>query len=74
MDAILTARSAVSSLKIKDENLWAAIDNYYIEQSALLLKHGHEHNRQASGKFYDFLFSEAARNILDKYGYVSDRP
>ncbi|PCJ94456.1 MAG: molybdate ABC transporter substrate-binding protein [Flavobacteriaceae bacterium] len=69
-DIGFTSKSVVLSPKIKNEGNWISIneDNHSpINQGVVLLKSS---NRKQKGeRFYTFLFSEQAQNILKKYGY-----
>ncbi|MBT0608118.1 molybdate ABC transporter substrate-binding protein [Aequorivita echinoideorum] len=65
-----TAKSVVLSPQMKNEGKWIEIaqENYgKIEQGALLLKN--KSNEENAKKFYDFLFSDEAKLILERYGY-----
>jgi len=72
-DIGFTAKSIVLSSEMKGKGTWADINpkSYNpIRQGAVILKHGNETNHDAAKKFYDYLFSQRAKNILTKYGYV----
>jgi len=76
-DAGLTAKSVVLSPKMKDKGKWIEIDKSAckpIAQGIIILKHKKGNKYSASQKFYNFLFSHKAREILKKNGYsVEDR-
>ena len=58
---------------MKGKGMWVDIDrkSYQpIQQGAVILKHGNETNQNAAKKFYDYLYSEKAKIILKKYGYM----
>lgn len=66
-----TALAVVKSPSNQDVGKWIAIpDSLYspIGQGAVLIKHKGEVSEKAQ-LFYDFLFSQKAMAILDKYGY-----
>ncbi len=68
----ITAKSVVLSPEMRRKGKWIEIDPAVyapIAQGTVILKHGAMNHAQASQKFYDFLFSEAARKILRDYGY-----
>ncbi|MCI0695209.1 molybdate ABC transporter substrate-binding protein [candidate division KSB1 bacterium] len=68
----ITAKSVVLSPQMRGKGKWLEIDPVAyspIAQGAVILKHGAMNHPQASQKFYDFLFSEAAKKILKDYGY-----
>lgn len=70
VDIGLTAKSVVLSPQMKGKGQWEAVSLEAYEpiaQGAVILKHGREN--KASGRFYDFLFSEKARMIFEQYGY-----
>lgn len=67
-----TAMSVVLSPNIKGKGNWVAIDTTLhkpIKQGVVLIKQKTKENKYAQ-KFYDFLFSIEAKNILKKYGYL----
>lgn len=72
-DAGLTAKSVVLAGGIQNQGRWIEIekDSYEpIAQGAVILKNVKEKNLAAAQKFFDFIFSEPARKILQKYGYL----
>ncbi len=67
-----TAMSVVLSPNIKGKGNWIAIDaalHKPIKQGVVLIKQESKDNKHAQ-KFYNFLFSTEAKNILKKYGYL----
>jgi len=72
-DIGFTAKSIVLANEMKGKGIWVDIDrkSYQpIQQGAVILKHGNETNQNAAKKFYDYLYSEKAKIILKKYGYM----
>ena len=72
-DIGFTAKSIVLSNEVHGKGTWIDVDRKAynpIRQGAVILKHGNETNRDAAQKFYDYLYSQKAKNILKKYGYV----
>jgi len=68
-----TAKSVVLSPKMKDKGSWIEIDpgSYKpIEQGCVILQYGYDNHKTEVIKFYKFLFSGKAKNILTKYGYI----
>lgn len=68
-----TAKAIVLADEMKSKGIWIDVDRKAykpISQGAVILKHGNETNRDAAKKFYDYLYSQKAKNILKKYGYV----
>jgi molybdate transport system substrate-binding protein len=69
------ALSMVLSPEMKTKGNWILIDSSLyapIHQAAILLKHSKTSiKRQSSKDFYDFLYSEKAKEIFKKYGYHS---
>lgn len=66
-----TAMSVVMSPTMKGKGTWLEINkkNYTtIQQGIVVIKHKEQINPSVL-KFYDFLLSEKAQNILEKYGY-----
>lgn len=64
-----TAKSSVLSPKMKNKGSWIEIDKKLyspIQQGVVQLN-----NKEYSEKFYNFLFSEEAKEILEKYGYLT---
>ena len=72
-DIGFTAKSVVLSDELKGKGTWVDIDRKVyspISQAAVITKHGAETNKAASEKFYAFLYSKSAREILKKFGYL----
>ncbi len=68
----ITALSVVMSSKLKEKGQWIVLnDNFYtpIQQGAVIIKHKKKKTVNAQ-KFYDFLFSNEAKPILEKFGYL----
>ncbi|KAA0989861.1 molybdate ABC transporter substrate-binding protein [Dyadobacter aurulentus] len=67
------ALSIVLSPEMKNKGHYILLDSTSyqpIQQAAILLKHSNNSpKKEASQKFYDFLFSEKGKAILKKYGY-----
>lgn len=66
-----TAKSVVLSDKMKGKGSWIAIDeaDYSpIAQGVVIIKNDKAEQQDAE-RFYEFLFSQEARNILESYGY-----
>ena len=71
-DAGFTAKSVVLSPQMEGKGTWMEIqsDSYkHIEQGCVILKYGYNNQKDESIKFYNFLFSQKAKNILSKFGY-----
>lgn len=72
-DIGFTAKSIVVANEMKGKGTWIDIDRRSykpIRQGAVILKHGNESNQEAAKKFYNYLYSKKAKDILKKYGYV----
>jgi len=72
-DIGFTAKSIVLSDKTKDKGQWSELnkaDYPPILQAVVLLKHAQLSNSAAANRFYQFLFSEQAKNIFKKFGYL----
>lgn len=72
-DMGFTAKSVVLSPDMKGKGKWIEVprDLYDpIAQGVVILKHGQETNPKAAQEFYTFLYSEKARTILERYGYL----
>jgi len=70
-DIGFTSKSTVVSPKLRNRGKWIEIDKKVynpIEQGVVLLKQGK--NNEYAKKFYDFIFTQKARLILKKYGYL----
>ena len=70
-----TAQAAVLSTEMKGKGDWQAVDTTAyapIAQGAVILKHSEQSPNNAQ-RFYAFLFSEAGREILAKFGYVTNQ-
>ena len=66
-----TAMSVVLSPEMKGRGNWTALnDDLYspIEQAVVLIKRKKEKNKSAA-RFYDFLFSARAKQLLKNFGY-----
>jgi molybdate transport system substrate-binding protein len=67
-----TAKSVVLSPKMKDHGAWTEVDEKSytpIAQGAVIVER-HDKNSPEAVIFYDFIFSEKAKEILKKYGYL----
>jgi len=67
-----TAKSVVLSPELQGKGKWVEVpDESYepIAQGIVILRHGTENNGEAARKFYGFVFSSKAQEILTKYGY-----
>ncbi|MBG9375720.1 molybdate ABC transporter substrate-binding protein [Panacibacter sp. DH6] len=72
-DIGFTAKSVVLSPEMKNRGSWADVDlKAYapIEQAAVMLKHGEQTNKPAVQKFYEYLYSKTAKDILQSFGYL----
>jgi molybdate transport system substrate-binding protein len=72
-DVGFTAKSIVLSPELADQGKWVEVPagSYRpIAQSAVVLKHGAGKHPEASTRFFDFLYSEKARAVFTRYGYV----
>lgn len=72
-DIGFTSKSVVLSDEMKRKGRWIDLDiNTYtpIEQAAVILKHGSETNKDASEKFYNYLYSKTAKDIFKQFGYI----
>lgn len=73
VEAGFNALSIVLSPEMKGKGSYVIIDSAAykpIEQAAILLKHSDNSPKKESSKqFYDFLYSEKAKEIFRKYGY-----
>ena len=70
-DVGFTAKSIVLSPEMKGKGKWVEVPRELyspIAQGAVLLKHGAD--SKAAHQFYDFLFSDKARAIFERYGYL----
>jgi len=71
-DIGFTAKSVVVSPSMKGKGFWKEVNSKAykpIKQGCVILKYGFENNKIEAEKFYKFLFSNKAKNILIKYGY-----
>jgi len=72
-DIGFTAKSIVLSSEMKDKGKWVEVDPQSYEriaQGAVMLKYAQRQHLAAAEKFYDFLFSDKAKDIFKKYGYI----
>jgi molybdate transport system substrate-binding protein len=73
-DIGFTAKSIVISNEMKGKGKWVELntaDYPPIEQSAALLKYAKQSNNETeAGKFYHFLYSDKAKAIYKKFGYI----
>lgn len=72
VDAGLTAKSLVIAPEMKGRGRWIDVPQTAynpIAQGAVVLKHGQINNPESASRFYDFLFSTKARNLLAVYDY-----
>jgi len=67
------AKSMVMADEMKGKGEWVDVDprSYSpITQGVVILKHGNEANKSNSARFYNYLFSEKAKVIFRKLGYI----
>ena len=57
---------------LKDVGKWVDIEDYYINQAMVLLKHSEINASVEAQQFYKFLKSKKARDIFKKHGYTVD--
>jgi molybdate transport system substrate-binding protein len=72
-DIGFTAKSIVAAPNMKDKGRWVEIDpkaHHPIAQGVVILKYGQDHHSEAAKKFFDFLFSDTAKEIFKRYGYI----
>ncbi|MFA5059406.1 MAG: molybdate ABC transporter substrate-binding protein [Candidatus Omnitrophota bacterium] len=72
-DCGITAKSIVLAPNMKDWGQWIEIEkNAYepIAQGAVILKYAQKNNLEDAQKFFDFLFSNKAKEIFKRYGYI----
>ena len=72
-DIGFTAKSVVLADEMQGKGTWVAIDSKAynpISQAAVILKHGEENNKEPAEKFYKFLYSNSAKEIYKKFGYI----
>jgi molybdate transport system substrate-binding protein len=58
---------------MKDQGKWIEVakESYEpIAQGVVILKYARKNNPEEAQKFFDFLFSDKAKDIFRKYGYV----
>jgi molybdate transport system substrate-binding protein len=73
VDFGFTSKSTVIASDMKDKGKWVEVnDSTYtaIDQAVVLLKYGTDNHPDSSKKFYKFLKSKKAVNILKNYGYI----
>lgn len=71
-DIGFTAKSVVLAPNMQGRGKWVDVDEHAyqpIAQGVIVLKYGQKHHPLEAKKFYDFLFSAAAKDIYQKYGY-----
>lgn len=69
-----TAKSVVMSPQMREQGYWKVLDSSFytpIAQGVVLIKRENAGDVDAT-KFYDFLFSEEAKKILEDFGYLLD--
>lgn len=67
-----TAKSIVLAPDLPQKGTWVEIppEKYSpIAQAAMITRHGQKARPEESGRFFEFLFSGAAQEILRRYGY-----
>jgi molybdate transport system substrate-binding protein len=67
------AKSVVLADEVQGKGKWKEVDSALydkIAQGAVVCKYGWENNPGLSAKFFAYLYSDSARSIFSKYGYV----
>lgn len=73
VDAGITAKSVVMSPKMAGKGEYVDVDpSLYtpIEQGIVILKHAESGSMEDARRFYNYIFSDRAKAILKKYGYI----
>jgi molybdate transport system substrate-binding protein len=73
VDIGFNAKSIVLAPETRGKGHWKEVDSTLydrIAQGAVVCKYGVENNPGMSSRFYAFLYSEPARGIFARYGYV----
>lgn len=73
VEAGITAKSLVTAPEMAGKGQWVdvPVDIYQpIAQGAVILRYGQANHGDAARKFYGFLYSEKAREILEKFHYA----
>jgi molybdate transport system substrate-binding protein len=71
-DLAFTAKSVVMEPAMQNKGKWLALDQTLytpISQGVVLLKNHTSQSQAAARCFYDFLFTDTAKNIFQTYGY-----
>lgn len=74
VDAAFNAKSVVLAPETRGKGAWREVESTLydrIAQGAVICQHGQANRPGLSGRFHAFLYSEAARRILARYGYES---
>ena len=72
VEAGITAKSVVLSPEMKDKGKWVELPPQAyqpIGQGVVITSYGQENHPEECRKFFDFLFSESARQVFEQYGY-----
>jgi molybdate transport system substrate-binding protein len=72
-DIGFTAKSIVLADEMKGKGVWVPLDSTMyspIAQAAVLLTYGRDHHSAAAAAFYRYLYSQQARLLFLKYGYL----
>jgi molybdate transport system substrate-binding protein len=73
VDIGFSAKSVVLANEVRGKGKWKEVDSTLydkIAQGAVICKYGRENNPVLSTRFLDFLYSEPAKVLFSKYGYV----
>jgi molybdate transport system substrate-binding protein len=76
-DIGFNAKSIVISPQMKGKGTWVEVDDTLydpIAQGVIVTKYGQDNNPESSRAFLDFLFTEEARSVLVKYGFLIALP
>lgn len=72
-DIGFNAKSVVLADKATSKGKWIEVDTTLYDrlaQGAIITQYGEKHHAALSRQFFDYLESDAARQILSEYGYV----
>lgn len=72
-DVGFTSKSTVLSANLKQKGQWIELEEKThkpISQGIVILKYGQTHHAEDAQRFYNFIFSETARGVFIKYGYI----